>query len=224
MPKKIEYVSTKLVAKRWYNFREKIIPTIQEEILRKYTQYFCEPVLGSPAAIYESLGAMLYLKSILRPTYIDQLTMIYNLRQLVGDGAPQLHAICEKYYEYAYSRLYFILSERSRYDEAGTLSKTFFEVLNLVEEQFPMEHAVKYLDYVEEITRKLIEVMTAMVLEQIYAFFPSEGPAFYQSLFIENSSSEQSLFQSASVVAAVAEESEVESKDIQPRKKVTFSL
>jgi len=189
MPKKIEYVSTKLVAKKWYDIKNKIVPALKQEISKKYSMYFSEPQLNSPAAICRSLGTMLYLENSIHPTYRDQLTMLYDVKQLLEDEEYQPHTICIKQYNYSYSSFHFVLSERSRYAETGKLSTTFFNVLGLSEDQFPMEIAEKYLDYVEEITQKIIEVMTAQVLEQIYAFFPSEGPDFYQSLLGESNHS-----------------------------------
>lgn len=227
MPKKIEYVSTKLVSKKWYDIKNKIVPVLKQEVSEKYKIYFSESQLNSPAAICRSLGAMLYLENSIRPTYRDQLTMLYDVKQLLKDEEYQPHDICIRHYNYYYSSFHFILNERSRYVETGKLSTVFFNILSLSENQFPMESAEKYLDYVEEVTKKIIECMTELVLEQIYAFFPSEGPVFYQSLFIESnhsSSVAEDIEETVAIASTENSENLLELEGTSSTRKVTFNV
>lgn len=189
MPKKIQYVSEKLVFGEYCDFRDKRLALIEAKVSGKYKIYFSRVQLHTIAAsVCGGLAVALYLKCARYrdfPSYQHQLLLIRDFRQLLKNIEPKPQYIHLSDYRHCYDRLCSFLSERIHYAESGILSETFFSQLSLSNESFPMEHAEKYLDYTEEITRVVIEEMTNMVLEQIFTFFPSEGPAFYQSLFPE---------------------------------------
>jgi hypothetical protein len=189
MPKKIEYVSNKLVRKLYRDFRDNQLSVLKRSIIAKYEIHFSEPYLSAVSAeIFSSLNVSLYLECARYrdfPSFRHQLLLIHDFKQLLENTKPEPKYAHISDYSHCYDGINIMLSERAHYVEAGVLSQRFFKDLSLSKENFPMELAEKYLDYTEEMTRAVIEAMTNMVLEQIYVFFPSEGPAFYRSLFPE---------------------------------------
>lgn len=216
MPKKIEYVSNKLVRKQYCDFRDNQLSVLKSSIFEKYKMYISEPYLSAVSSeIFSSLNVSLYLECARYrdfPSYRHQLLLIRDFKQLFETSKPEPQYIHTSDYNHCYNVIFFLLSERTRYTKTGTLSETFFNKLLLSSEGFPMEYAEKYLDYTEEITRVVIEVMTNMVLEQIFTFFPSEGPAFYQSLF------------SKAIGGVVEYDGAKHTNQTSPRPRVTFSI
>ena len=50
----------------------------------------------------------------------------------------------------------------------------------------PIEHIEEQLTYSREVALVVIDEMTKMVRDQIYRFFPSQGPKFVQEILEEN--------------------------------------
>jgi hypothetical protein len=217
MSKKIEYVSEKLVRSQYCNFRDNQLAIIETGVSEKYIIYFSKAQLHTiTAAVYGKLAATLYLQCARyrdAPSYRDQLLMIRDLRQLLERKKPKPQHIHTTKYSHCYDGLCLLLSERVHYVETGILGEGFFNKLRLNKDSFPVENTEKYLEYTEEITRAVIEAMTNMVLEQIFTFFPSEGPAFYRSVFLE-----------ASSAAVIEDDGAKNTNHTSTRPRVTFSV
>lgn len=186
MGKKIQYVSNKLVRKQYNAFENKRLPQLEASIAGKYEAYFSKKTLHRiVVCVCSSLSVSIYLNGAWYsefPSYRHQLLMINDFRNLLNSFTSVSTYFYATSYYHCYDEVHCILNERVYYNKMHELSNEFLEIIKSNSNDFPYEYAEKYFDYIEEIVPLVIREMTDMILEQIFSFFPSEGPAFYNSI------------------------------------------
>ncbi|MEI6096164.1 MAG: hypothetical protein WCR08_12025, partial [Gammaproteobacteria bacterium] len=121
------------------------------------------------------------------PSYRQQLTMLYDFRQLLhGKRDPKYFTRPRNTGYMDYKDICTLLDELARYQKTGVVSDGFFRALLIEKENTPIEHIEEQLTYSREVTLVVIDEMTMMVRDQIYRFFPSQGPKFVQEILEEN--------------------------------------
>lgn len=121
------------------------------------------------------------------PSYRQQLTMLYDFRQLLSNKRePKYFTRPRRTYYCQYQNICTLIDELGNYKKTGEISDAFFRALCIDKENIPIEHIEEQLTYSREITLVIIDEMTRMIRDQIYRFFPGQGPRFVQEILEEN--------------------------------------
>lgn len=121
------------------------------------------------------------------PSYRQQLTMLYDFRQLLhGKREPKYFTSLRKTGYRDYKEVCTLIDELESYQKTGVVSDAFFRALLIEKENAPIERIEEQLTYTREVTLIVIDEMTKMIRDQIYRFFPSQGPKFVQEILEEN--------------------------------------
>jgi len=217
--KPVEYVSRDMVRGEFEDFIEKRLPEIERIVNEKYGGFF-SPHLVREISITAcaKLAFALHLKGATfkdNPSYRQQLTMLYDFRQLLGsEREPKYFKTRRKDYYRQYENICTLLDEHENYQKTGEVNAKFLRLIEIGQENFPIEHAEGYLAYAREMTLVMIDNVSDMVREQIYRIFPG-APTFVQSILGEDP---------YEGMHHVGSEHHIKEDATQEVKKVTFSL
>lgn len=189
--KAIEFVSKDMVRAEVDDFRLRRRVEIEIDMSEKHRNV---GLSGLSKAILSSVTSCLTLSLYFKcatfkdtPSYRQQLTMLYDFRQLLhGKKEPRYFTKPRITGYMDYKDICTFLDELESYDKTGVVSDAFFRALLIAKENAPIEHIEELLTYSREVTLVVIDEMTKMVRDQIYRFFPSQGPKFVQEILEEN--------------------------------------
>jgi hypothetical protein len=173
------------------DFRIRRLPSIERGVIEKYASIaFSHLTHAVSANAVAGLTVSLYLKCTTfkdNPSYRQQLTMLYDFRQLLDNKrVPRYFTGLRKKYYTQYTDICSLLDELENYQKTGEVSAQFLGSMEIDKENIPVEHVEEYLAYVKEMTLVVIDEVTNMVKRQIYRLFPSEAPMFVQNILQEN--------------------------------------
>lgn len=190
--KSIEYVSRDMVRGELDDFTERRFPEIVRKVGEKHINTICSHLARNTSiTACAELAFSLHLKGATfsdNPSYRQQLTMLYDFRQLLkGEKAPKYFTNHRKDYYRQYDNICTLLDEYEKYQKVGEMSIKFLRLVNIEQENIPPEHTEEYLTCAREITLVMIDEVTHMVRDQIYRTFPSKAERFVQEILKENS-------------------------------------
>ncbi len=189
--KTIEFVSSTRVKAEVDDFRLRRRIEIERDMTEKYRNIglsqLSKVILSS---VTSCLNQSLYFKCATfkdNPSYRQQLTMLYDFRQLLhGKRDPKYFTRPRNTGYVDYKDICTLLDELASYQKTGVVSDGFFRALLIEKENTPIEHIEEQLTYSREVTLVVIDEITMMVRDQIYRFFPSQGPKFVQEILEGN--------------------------------------
>lgn len=189
--KTIEFVSSTRVKAEVDDFRLRRRIEIERDMTEKYRNIglsqLSKVILSS---VTSCLTQSLYFKCATfkdTPSYRQQLTMLYDFRQLLhGKRDPKYFTRPRNTGYVDYKDICTLLDELASYQKTGVVSDGFFRALLIEKENTPIEHIEEQLTYSREVTLVVIDEITMMVRDQIYRFFPSQGPKFVQEILEDN--------------------------------------
>lgn len=189
--KAIEFVSKDMVRAEVDDFRLRRRVEIEIDMSGKHRNVglsgLSKTILSS---VTSCLTLSLYFKCATykdTPSYRQQLTMLYDFRQLLhGKKEPRYFTKPRITGYMDYKDICTFLDELESYEKTGVVRDAFFRALLIEKENAPIEHIEELLTYSREVTLVVIDEMTKMVRDQIYRFFPSQGPKFVQEILEEN--------------------------------------
>ncbi len=189
--KKIEYVSCDRAGIEYSDFEKHGFYAIEARVSERYKAHLPANILHQVAtSANASLVIALYLESAVHrdhPSYEHQLLMLHDFKQLLENKKEPRYFGSGKKYQNCYENICALLEERKNYEKTHVISAAFYKATPRIgKENFPVAHTEEFLEYTEIITREMIEAITNMVLNQIYRFFPSRGPSYYQALTIRD--------------------------------------
>lgn len=189
--KAIEFVSKDMVRAEMGDFRMKRRAEIENGMSKKHRNVgFSNLSKATVSNAISCLTQSLYFQCATfkdNPSYRQQLTMLYDFRQLLhGKREPKYFTSLRKTGYRDYKEVCSLIDELENYQKTGVISDAFFRALLIEKENISIEHIEEQLTYSREITLVIIDEMTKMIRDQIYRFFPSQGPRFVQEILEEN--------------------------------------
>lgn len=186
----IEYVSQDMVRGELGDFMEKILPERERAVAEKYKSIMSSCMVHEIAAtVCAKLTVALYLTCATykdAPSYRQQLTILYDFRQLLdGERNPKYFTSRKKYY-LQYVNICAMLDEYQSYQKTSEVSGKFFRLIGVEQENISTEHTIECLAYSREMTLVMIDEVTKLVREQIYRIFPVKALRFVQEILNEN--------------------------------------
>ena len=189
--KAIAFVSWSMGRTEAECFEDQKLVEIKRNLFEKYPKTgFSHLSNAVYSDVVASLTVSLYLKCATfkdNPSYRQQLTMLYDFRQLLHGKREAKYFTSLRNTGYRqYRDICVLLDELESYQKTGAVSDSFFRVLSVDKENCLVEHIEEQLTYSREVTLVVIDEMTKMIRDQIYRFFPSQGPKFVQEILEEN--------------------------------------
>ena len=189
--KAIEFVSKDMVRAEIDDFRMRRRVEIERDMSEKHRNIglsaLSKAILSS---VTSCLTLSLYFECATfkdNPSYRQQLTILYDFRQLLHGKKKPKYCTRPRNTGYRdYKDVCTLVDELASYQKTGVVNDAFFRALLIAKENAPIEHIEELLTYSREVTLVVIDEMTKMVRDQIYRFFPSQGPKFVQEILEEN--------------------------------------
>lgn len=190
--KAIEFVSKDMVRAEIGDFRMRRRVEIERDMSEKYSNI---GLSGLSKAILSGVTSCLTLSLYFEcatfkdnPSYRQQLAMLYDYRQLLhGKREPKYFTGLRNTGYKDYIEVCILIDELESYQKTGVISDAFFRALLIQKENVPpIEQIEEQLTYSKEVTLIIIDEVTKLVRDQIYRFFPSQGPKFVQDILEED--------------------------------------
>ena len=187
----IEYLREEMVRGELDNFIQIILPERERTVIEKYKNIISSAMVHEiSVTVYSKLVVALYLTCATfndAPSYRQQLTILYDFRQLLRDERNPKYFTSRKKYYLQYMNICAMLDEYQSYQNTGDISAKFFRVIGVEQENMPMEHIGEYLACSKEMSLVVIDEFTKLVRDQIYRVFPEKADKFIQEILNEGS-------------------------------------
>lgn len=195
----INFVSRKSVKKEINTLEDNIFSKIEKNISEKYIDLFDRRFIRDiSATAFSCLTIPLYLECTslaASPSYQDQLTMIYDFRELLNEPYDRKLKYMKNImiYKNSFVKARTLVDSYEHFQITGTVSDVFIECLLTVQkeiytnllspqnESFSPQKVEHILCYAREITLAIIDAVTSVVEEQIYRLFGREAEEFVEN-------------------------------------------